>query len=129
MLDTNIVSDLLRNPTGKVEKKIRKVGVAAICVSIITASELRFGCTKRNSPRLTKLVEQLLGELDVVAFDSPADADYAAIRNDLERAGRPIGPNDLLIAAHARSLGAVLVTANAKEFGRVHGLKIANWLA
>ena len=129
MLDTNIVSDLVRNPAGKVAKKIRKVGVEAICVSIICAAELRFGCAKRNSPRLTTIVEDLLTELNIVAFDAPADTHYAAIRDDLERAGTPIGPNDLLIAAHARASGAVLVTANKIEFDRVRGLKIENWLA
>lgn len=128
MLDTNIVSDLLRNPTGKVEQKIRKVGVGAICISIITAAELRFGCVKRNAPRLTHMVEQLLSELEIVPFDAAADANYAEIRNYLEQSGKPIGPNDLLIAAHARSLDAVLVTANAKEFDRVSGLRVGNWL-
>ena len=129
MLDTNIVSDLLRNPMGKVQKKIRKVGVDAICMSVITAAEIRFGSVKRKSPRLTGLVEDMLGAFKVIAFNVPADSDYAAIRNDLELAGKPIGPNDLLIAAHARALGMILVTANEKEFDRVRGLKIENWLA
>jgi tRNA(fMet)-specific endonuclease VapC len=129
MLDTNIVSDLIRNPAGKVAKKIRKVGAEGLCVSIITAAELRFGAAKRSSPRLIQLVEQVLDELDILALDVPADAAYGRIRNDLEKAGRPIGPNDLLIAAHASCVGAVLVTANAKEFKRVRDLKVENWLA
>jgi tRNA(fMet)-specific endonuclease VapC len=129
MLDTNIVSDLIRNPAGKVAKKIRKVGTEGLCVSIITAAELRFGAVKRSSPRLIQLVEQVLDELDILALDVPADAAYGRIRNDLEKAGRPIGPNDLLIAAHASCVGAVLVTANAKEFKRVRDLKVENWLA
>ena len=65
MLDTNIVSDLVRHPAGHVAKKIRKVGVDAICISVITAAELRFGCAKRASPRLTNTIEALLSELDV----------------------------------------------------------------
>jgi tRNA(fMet)-specific endonuclease VapC len=129
MLDTNIVSDLIRNPAGKVAKKIRKVGAEGLCVSIITAAELRFGAAKRSSPRLIQLVDQVLDELDILALDVPADAAYGRIRNDLEKAGRPIGPNDLLIAAHASCVGAVLVTANAKEFKRVRDLKVENWLA
>lgn len=129
MLDTNIVSDLIRNPAGKVAKKIRKVGAEGLCVSIITAAELRFGAAKRSSPRLIQLVEQVLDELDILALDVPADAAYGRIRNDLEKAGRPIGPNDLLIAAHASCVGAVLITANAKEFKRVRDLKVENWLA
>jgi tRNA(fMet)-specific endonuclease VapC len=129
MLDTNIVSDLVRNPAGKVAKKIRKVGVDAICISVITAAKLRFGCAKRGLPRLTYAVDQLLGELNSLPFDDPAAIEYAAIRWSLEQAGKPIGPNDLLIAAHARALGMVLVTANAKEFNRVPGLQVDNWLA
>jgi len=128
MLDTNIISDLVRHPAGKAAKRIRKLGTEGLCVSIITAAELRFGAAKRGSPRLTELVEQILGEIDVLPLDAPADAAYADVRNELEKAGEPIGPNDLLIAAHALILGAILVTANAREFKRVRGLKVENWL-
>jgi tRNA(fMet)-specific endonuclease VapC len=129
MLDTNIISDLVRNPAGKVAKKIRKVGDDNLCVSIVTSAELRFGCIKRGSPRLTETIEQILAELEIVALDHPADAEYGRIRHELEQAGKPIGPNDMLIAAHALCLGVVLVTANASEFKRVRGLKVENWLA
>jgi tRNA(fMet)-specific endonuclease VapC len=129
MLDTNIVSDLIRNPAGKAAAKIRKLGDERLCVSIITSAELRFGAVKRGSSRLTMLVDQVLGELEILPFEAPADAAYARIRHALEKSGRPIGPNDLLIAAHAIAVGAVLVTANASEFGRVRGLQVANWLA
>lgn len=129
MLDTNIVSDLIRHPAGRAANRIRKRGAEGICVSIITAAELRFGAAKRGSPRLTELVEQLLEEIEILPLDLPADATYASIRNDLETAGQTIGPNDLFIAAHAMCVGAILVTANAKEFKRVHGLKVENWLA
>lgn len=129
MLDTNIVSDLIRNPQGKSARQIRKVGTDGLCISIITSAELRFGCVKRGSPRLTRVVEQVLNELETLALDVPVDREYAEIRNDLEKAGRPIGPNDLLIAAHARAVGAILVSANASEFKRVRGLKTENWVA
>lgn len=129
MLDTNIVSDLIRHPGGKAANRVRKLGADGLCVSIITAAELRFGAAKRGSPQLTELVEQILGEIDVLPFVAPADQSYARIRNDLEAAGQPIGPNDLLIAAHAVSVGAILVTGNIKEFKRVRGLKVENWLA
>jgi tRNA(fMet)-specific endonuclease VapC len=128
MLDTNIVSDLIRNPAGKAAKQIRKLGADGLCVSIITAAELRFGAAKRGSPKLQQLVDGLLDELDILPLDVPAADAYAHLRNDLEKAGKPIGPNDLLIAAHALSVGAVLVTANAKEFRRVRGLTVENWL-
>jgi tRNA(fMet)-specific endonuclease VapC len=129
MLDTNIVSDIIRNPAGKSAARLRAVGDYGLAVSIITAAELRFGAAKSGSPRLLSRVETLLQTLDVLPFDVPADAEYASVRVELETAGKPIGPNDLLIAAHARSLGATIVTANTAEFSRVRGLNVENWLA
>lgn len=128
MLDTNIVSDLIRNPQGKVAKRIGRAGEDRICTSIIVAAELRYGCAKSSSSRLRKAVEDLLGEINVLPFDVPADGKYGAIRTELEAAGKPIGSNDLLIAAHAHAAGATIVTANANEFKRVPGLKVENWL-
>jgi tRNA(fMet)-specific endonuclease VapC len=129
MLDTNIISDLIRNPQGKAAKRVAKVGEDNICTSIIVAAELRYGCAKSGSKRLLKAVEDLLGEISVLPFDVPADAEYGGIRSQLEAAGEPIGGNDLLIAAHARAAGATIVTANAGEFKRIRGLNIENWLA
>src|ERR1700724_2295614 len=116
MLDTNIVSDLIRNPQGKVAKRLAKLGEENICTSIIVAAELRYGCAKSGSKRLLQAVEDLLGEISVLSFDVPADAEYGAIRSELEAAGKPIGSNDLLIAAHAYAIGATIVTANVNEF-------------
>ena len=129
MLDTNIISDLIRNPQGKAAKRIAKVGDDNICTSIIVASELRYGCAKSGSTRLLKAVEDLLNEIEVLSLDVPADAEYGAIRAELEAAGKPIGANDLLIAAHARATGATIVTANTEEFKRIRGLNVENWLA
>ena len=129
MLDTNIISDLIRNPQGKAAKRVAKVGEDNICTSIIVAAELRYGCAKSGSKPLLKAVEALLGEIDVLPFDVPADADYGGIRSELEAAGKPIGSNDLLIAAHAYATGATIVTANIDEFKRIRGLKAENWLA
>jgi tRNA(fMet)-specific endonuclease VapC len=129
MLDTNILSDLIRNPQGKAARRIARVGEDNICTSIIVAAELRYGCAKSGSEKLRKAVEELLGEIDVLPFEAPADADYGAIRALLETAGTPIGGNDLLIAAHARALGAIIVTANTQEFRRVHDVKVENWLS
>lgn len=128
MLDTNVVSALMRDPQGKIAARIKEVGPDAIAVSIVVAAELRYGCSKKGSAALTERVETILGSLDIIAFDSPADAEYGTIRAALDASGTPIGPNDLLIAAHARSLGAVLVTANTGEFERVPGLQIENWV-
>jgi tRNA(fMet)-specific endonuclease VapC len=129
MLDTNIISDLIRNPQGKAAKRVAKVGEDNICTSIIVAAELRYGCAKSGSERLLKTVEDLLGEITVLPFDDPADTEYGGIRAALEAAGKPIGSNDLLIAAHAAATGATIVTANVGEFKRVRGLKVENWLA
>jgi tRNA(fMet)-specific endonuclease VapC len=129
MLDTNIISDLIRNPQGKAAKRVAKVGEDNICTSIIVAAELRYGCAKSGSDRLLKVVEDLLGEIDILPLEIPADSEYGGIRAELEAAGRPIGGNDLLIAAHAYATGAIIVTANADEFKRVRGLKVENWLA
>lgn len=128
MLDTNIVSDLLRKPDGSAAKHIADVGAEAVCVSIITAAELRYGCAKKGSAKLLAHVEAILGSVQVLAFDVPADAEYGAIRAELEAAGKAIGPNDLLIAAHAHAAGAILVTDNIGEFSRVRGLRVENWI-
>jgi tRNA(fMet)-specific endonuclease VapC len=129
MLDTNVISDLIRNPQGKAAKRIAKVGENNVFTSIIVAAELRYGCAKNGSERLLKAVEDLLGEIDVLPLDVPTDSEYGALRAELEAAGKPIGGNDLLIAAHARAAGATIVTANTDEFKRVRGLKVENWLA
>jgi tRNA(fMet)-specific endonuclease VapC len=127
MLDTNIVSELARNPRGRVAEHIAQVGSDAICVSIITAAELRYGCARKGSAKLLAQIEAILDAVQVLALDTPADTEYGGIRAELEAAGQPIGPNDLLIAAHAQAVGAVLVTANTGEFARVRGLRIENW--
>jgi tRNA(fMet)-specific endonuclease VapC len=129
MLDTNIMSDLIRNPQGKAAKRIARVGEDNICTSIIVAAELRYGCAKSGSQRLLKAVEDLLGEIDVLPFEVPVDAEYGGIRSELEAAGKPIGGDDLLIAAHAYATGATIVTANSGEFKRIRGLNVENWLA
>jgi tRNA(fMet)-specific endonuclease VapC len=128
LLATNILSDLIRNPQGKAARRIARAGEDNICTSIIVAAELRYGCEKSGSTKLRKAIEDILDEIDVLPFEAPADADYGAIRAQLETAGTPIGGNDLLIAAHAQALGATIVTANLDEFRRVRDVKVENWL-
>ena len=128
LLDTNIISDLIKNPQGKAAKRIAKIGEEKICTSIIVAAELRYGSAKSGSQRLRKAVDDLLGEISISPFEVPADAEYGVARAELEAAGTPIGGNDMLIAAHARAIGATLVTANTSEFKRIRGLKVENWL-
>ena len=128
LLDTNILSNLIHNPKGRVAERLAKTDQGAACTSIIVAAELRFGAVKRGSPRLSTRVKELLDTLDVVGFEVPADVVYAELRAGLERRGGPIGGNDLLIAAHALALDLTLVTANEREFSRVPDLRIENWL-
>jgi tRNA(fMet)-specific endonuclease VapC len=128
LLDTNIISDLIRNPKGRVTNHIAKVGEHNVCTSIIVAAELRYGCAKRGSKRLSEAVENLLEELHVLSLEEPAGAEYGKIRAELEGRGSLIGGNDLLIAAHALALEATVVTANVHEFARVEGLTVQNWL-
>jgi tRNA(fMet)-specific endonuclease VapC len=128
LLDSNILSDLIRNPQGRSAKRIAKIGEDQICTSIIVAAELRYGCAKSGSRRLIEVVEELLSEIDILPFDVPADAAYGMIRTALEVSGQPIGGNDLLIAVHAQAIAATVVTANEGEFKRVRGLKVENWL-
>ena len=128
LLDTNIVSDLVRNPQGKVAQHITRTGEAHVCTSIIVAGELRYGAAKKGSARLSSQVDAVLGALEILPWEKPADATYGALRLRLERAGTPIGANDLLIAAHALALGYAVVTDNEKEFGRVKDLRCENWL-
>lgn len=129
LLDTNILSDLLRNPGGRAARRLAVVGDAAVCTSVVVACELRYGAVKKGSPRLSERIEAVLGSLDVLAFDQDADRRYAEVRSHLERQGTPIGPNDLLIAAHALALDLTLVTGDVEEFARVPGLSTENWLA
>ncbi len=128
LLDTNIVSDLVRHPQGRAAIKIADVGEDAVATSIIVAAELRYGAAKKGSTRLAEQLEAILGAIDVLPLEAPVDAAYGSVRVALEAAGKPIGGNDLLIAAQALALDLVVVTDNEREFGRVAGLKVENWL-
>jgi tRNA(fMet)-specific endonuclease VapC len=129
LLDANIVSDLVRNPQGRVAERIGKVGEEQVCTSIIVAAELRYGATKSGSARLSGQLEAVLGVLAVLPFETPAEAAYGLLRMRLEQAGRPIGANDLLIAAQTLAMGYTIVTDNEKEFARGRSLRFENWLA
>jgi tRNA(fMet)-specific endonuclease VapC len=128
LLDTNIVSDLVRNPQGRVAQHIRKIGEGKVCTSIIVAAELRYGATQKGSAQLTAQLEAVLGALEVLPFEIPADKVYGLIRTRLENAGRPIGGNDLLIASQAVAIGHTVVTDNEHECSRVENLRHENWL-
>jgi tRNA(fMet)-specific endonuclease VapC len=128
LLDTNVLSDLIRHPQGPVAQRLLQCPADTAGTSLVVAAELRYGAERKGSAVLTQRVQQLLQQLPVWALEPDADAHYAAVRHHLERAGQPIGANDLLIAAHALALGATLVTNNRREFDRVPGLRVEDWL-
>ena len=128
LLDTNILSDLVRNPQGRIATAIVEAGEAEVATSVIVAAELRFGAVRRGSKRLSAQVEAILGAIPVLALEAPADRVYGRLRAELEKTGRLIGANDMLIAAHALALDRILVTDNVREFARVNDLRTLNWL-
>jgi tRNA(fMet)-specific endonuclease VapC len=128
LLDTNILSDLVRHPQGKVAARIAAAGEEAISTSIVVAAELRFGAVKSGSKKLASRIDLILSAVEILPLEAPADRHYGDLRYHLTRQGTLIGPNDLLIAAHALSAGLTVVTANTDEFSRVPGLKVENWL-
>jgi len=128
LLDTSILSDLMRNPQGSVAKRIAAVGEDSVCTSIVVAAELRYGAAKSGSGKLGDRVELVLSAMEVLPLEPPADYHYAKLRHYLTRQGNLIGPNDLLIAAQALGEGLTVVTANMREFSRVPALAVENWL-
>ncbi len=128
LLDTNIISELIKNPRGVVFSKIKDVGEDKICTNIIVACESRFGARKKNSQKLIEKLEIILDSIEILPLTHPVEQYYAEIRTDLEQQGKPIGANDLLIAAHSLTLALTLITANIREFSRVPNLKVENWL-
>lgn len=127
LLDTNVLSALIRDPQGPFAQRIAAAGEETVCTSVLVAAELRYGAHKSGSVRLAERVDLILSTLEILPLEVPADRHYGDIRQRLARLGTPIGPNDLLIAAQARSLDLTVVTANEREFARVPGLRIENW--
>ena len=127
LLDTNVLSQLVRDPHGEVAQRLSQQVEAEVFTSVIVACELRYGVRKRGSAVLSGRIAQLLASLDVAALDPTVDEVYASIRAEMESRGTPIGADDLLIAAHAISLDATLVTDNTAEFRRVPNLRVENW--
>jgi tRNA(fMet)-specific endonuclease VapC len=132
LLDTNILSDLVHHPRSGVAARqlalVRAHGGQDILTSIIAAAELRYGVAERGSVQLARQIETVLGVLDVLPCEAPADVIYGQLRNDLERRGQPMGGNDLLIAAQALAAQLTLVTDD-RGFARIPELLRENWLA
>lgn len=129
LLDTNIVSDLVKSPGGRAATRLARVERHDIATSVIVVGEIRFGLLQKGSATLTERVEAVLAGIEILPLSPDVSATYGAIRLSLRARGLPIGENDLWIAAQAHHLGAILVTANEREFRRVEGLAVENWLA
>ena len=128
MLDTNICSYIIRNKPQSIKEKLQEVEKSSdVALSSIVVSELLYGAKKKGSPKLIKLVSAFIDNFILYDYAPIAAHSYAKVRTDLEKKGKIIGANDLLIASHALSLGAVLVTNNTKEFERVDGLVLEDW--
>lgn len=128
LLDTNICIYLIKKKPQPVLDRLRAVDIDTVAVSSITVAELQYGVARSARPEQNGLaLAAFLAPLGVAPFDDDAAAVYGAVRADLERAGTPIGSLDLLIAAHALSLGRTVVTNNTRELLRVAGLKVENW--
>ena len=128
MLDTNICIYLIKNKSECVLKKLQEHEYSEICISSVTYAELVHGVEKSQAVEKNRLaLAILLANIEIMNFDTLAAEEYGKIRADLEKAGTPIGPMDMMIAGHAKSLGYTIVTNNTKEFMRVSGLLIENW--
>jgi len=128
MLDTNICIYIIKQRPEKVIGRLKKTRVSDIGVSSITLSELAYGAEKSSRPDRNKIgLAEFLAPLEILPYDDMATREYGKIRANLERSGNPIGPMDMLIAAHALSVGCTLVTNNEREFSRVLSLKTENW--
>ena len=128
MLDTNICSYIIRNKPLSIKEKLTQIeSHHTIGLSSIVVSELLYGAKKKGSEKLYNIVLSFIANFQVFDFDASGAVEYSEIRTDLERNGNIIGSNDLFIASHAKSLGAILVTNNIKEFERVDGLQLENW--
>ena len=111
-----------------VAAQISKAGEHTVCTSVIVAAELRYGALKSTSTRLVEHVDLILSAVAILPLETPTGREYAMLRQDLTPQGTPIGPNDLLIAAHALAQNLTVVTGNVREFSRVPRLKVDNWL-
>ena len=129
MLDTNICSYILKNHPAAVKQRFKEVGAENICISVIVLAELYYGAARHpKGVVIRREIDDFVSRLVVLPWDEGAADHYGAVRSSLENAGTPVGAMDMLIAAHARSCGATLVTNNLREFGRISGLTTVNWV-
>lgn len=129
MLDTNICIYIIKNKPQSVKKKFQEFNIGQLCISTITVSELIYGAYKSQFvEKNLKAIESFLIPFEIVDYDYMASVEYGKIRANLERRGSIIGNMDMQIAGHALALDTILVTNNTKEFERVEGLTLDNWV-
>lgn len=129
MLDTNICSFIIRNKPKSVKEKLKEVEREhRVVLSTIVVSELLYGAYKKGSPKLINVVQKFIECFEIIPYDYEASKVYGKLRAELEKQGISIGAYDLQIAAHALSIDAILVTNNLREFGKIKGLKVEDWL-
>jgi tRNA(fMet)-specific endonuclease VapC len=129
MLDTDTCSYIIRERPASVLKRFRQLAMEQICVSVVTYAELLYGVERSSSKRINRpIVDDFVRHLDVIAWDEAAAEQYGKIRADLEARGEPVGAMDMMIAAHAKSIKAVLITNNQKHFARIKRLMAENWV-
>ena len=128
LLDTNICIYIIKKKPAEVFEKFKNMALGDVGISSITLAELQYGIAKSSSPEQNReALEKFLTPIEILDFGYEATVEYGKIRAELEQKGIPIGPLDMLIASHAKSLDVVLVTNNMREFKRVADLKIENW--
>jgi tRNA(fMet)-specific endonuclease VapC len=128
MLDTDMCSYIIKEHPESVRQRFQTLAMEQLCISVVTYAELIYGVERSSSKRVNRpIIEDFVRHLDVMDWDTEAADQYGVIRAELEAAGTPIGAMDMMIAAHAKSIKAVLVTNNQKHFTKVKGLKIDNW--
>ena len=128
LLDTNICIYIINAKPPEVLARFHRFRLGEIGISSIVAAELAYGVAQSGSMRNRSALEMFLAPLEILPFDDKVSWAYGDLRATLERQGQPIGAMDTMIAAHARSLDAVLVTNNTREFSRVSGLRLENWV-
>jgi tRNA(fMet)-specific endonuclease VapC len=127
LLDTNTVSFHIRRSSALLQRRLRAIPAASVALSVITEMEIRYGVARNPTLRIAPLIEAFLQGISILPLTSETARHYARVGSELEALGTPIGPLDLLIASHALSLGATLITTDLGEFRRVTGLRCEDW--
>lgn len=130
ILDTNICIYIIKRRPAEIIEKFKTFNISELCISSITAAELHYGVNKSQRVEQNRdALAMFLSPLEILPFDDAAAYEYGVIRAELEKNGNTIGSMDLLIAAHAKAMNATIITNNEREFSRVSGIKVENWVS